>query len=81
MTKTEIIAAAMQLPADDRAQLVEILQGSLELVAEDDSAYFDEFAEELNRRLDAVDRGEHQTEDAFAALEESREALKERRRK
>ena len=56
MTYEEIATAAMALPRESRASLVELLLASLEPPIK--LKYHDEWMEEIERRIDAYDRGE-----------------------
>lgn len=64
----DIEAAALQLPADKRAQLAERLLASLEK----DDEILAAWVEEAERRADALERGEEETRPALAVLSTAR---------
>ncbi len=78
-TRDEIVQQALSLPPDDRAFLADILEQSLT----DEEFTTTEIAlawtKEIDRRLDAYDRGEIQAVEAQTAMDEMRRGLAERR--
>jgi hypothetical protein len=77
-TRDEIAQQALALPANDRAFLADVLEQSLtdeELTAETAIAW----SKEIDRRLEAYDRGELEAVDAQIAMEEMRRGLAKRR--
>ena len=77
--RDEIAEQALTLPPVDRAFLADLLEQSLP----DEEFATDEIAaawtNEIDRRLDAFDRGETKAVDAKTAIEEMRRGLAERR--
>jgi putative addiction module component (TIGR02574 family) len=78
-TAEEILNRALELPMDERADLVHKLLLSLEPEPPDPD-WEAAWAEEIERRLGQLDRGEVQTRDAWEALAEIRQALQDRKK-
>jgi putative addiction module component (TIGR02574 family) len=76
--RDEIARQALALPPNDRAFLADILEQSLaqEFTAPEAALAW---TKEIDRRLDAYDRGEIQAVDAQTAMVEMRRALAEHR--
>ena len=78
-TRDEIVQQALSLPPDDRAFLADILEQSLT----DEEFTTTEIAlawtKEIDRRLDAYDRGEIEAVEVQTAMDEMRRGLAERR--
>jgi putative addiction module component (TIGR02574 family) len=74
MSADQIIAAALALPPEAKAKLIDKLLGSLDGPEqhEIDAAW----AEEVERRIDALDRGTATTVPAEQALRDARARLK-----
>jgi putative addiction module component (TIGR02574 family) len=79
-TREQIAELALQLDDDDRAYLADVLERSLLAPG---SNYADkaaaEWSAEIDRRIDAYDRGEVQAMTVEESLERIRAALAERR--
>ncbi len=63
----DILQAALALPPEEREQLVEVLSGSLEPVS-----LSPQWREEIDRRLQRIERGDAQFHDADAHLQSLR---------
>jgi putative addiction module component (TIGR02574 family) len=76
--RDDIARQALALPPNDRAFLADILEQSLaqEFTAPEAALAW---TKEIDRRLDAYDRGEIQAVDAQTAMDEMRRALAEHR--
>jgi putative addiction module component (TIGR02574 family) len=78
-TRDEIAQQALSLPPDDRAFLADILEQSLTDAEFTTTEIALAWTKEIDRRLDAYDRGEIDAVDARSAIDEMRRALAERR--
>ena len=74
MTTDQITAAALALAPEEKAKLAEQLLGSLD--GPDQKEIDAAWAEEAERRIDALDRGEERTVPAEEALRTARARLK-----
>jgi putative addiction module component (TIGR02574 family) len=77
-TRDDIARQALSLPPDDRAFLADVLEQSLaqEFTTPEIALAW---TKEIDRRLDAYDRGEIQAVDAQTAMDEMRRKLAEHR--
>jgi putative addiction module component (TIGR02574 family) len=77
-TRDDIARQALSLPPDDRAFLADVLEQSLaqEFTTPEIALAW---TKEIDRRLDAYDRGEIQAVDAQTAIDEMRRKLAEHR--
>ena len=76
----EILERALQLSSKDRGKIVEILIRSLDPPGEDisEEEWKKAWSAEIQRRLDAIDRGEIVMEDWRESLTRVRESLHEK---
>ncbi len=77
-TRDEIARQALSLPPDDRAFFADVLEQSLaqEFTTPEIALAW---TKEIDRRLDAYDRGEVEAADAQTAIDEMRRKLAEHR--
>jgi len=74
LSETELLERALELPATQRAAIAQRLLESLDAEAPDSDA--DEaWADEIERRAAAYDRGEMEASDAGEAIERVRQSL------
>jgi hypothetical protein len=78
-SRDEIAQQALSLPPDDRAFLADILEQSLTDEGFTTAEIAQAWTKEIERRLEASDRGGVEALDASAAMEEMRRGLAERR--
>ena len=79
LTETEVLQQAMELPAPQREAIAQRLLESLNFANADQRAIDEEWAEEIERRASAYDRGEVQSIDGREAIERIRQSLKQGR--
>ena len=75
MTKQQVLDEAMKLGLKDRRDLAEAIYDSTGIGDE----MSDEWAAEIQRRVDQIDRGEATLIDGDEAIRQARAALKQRR--
>ena len=87
LTREEILAQALALPAEDRLLLFEQLEESLQTPEQQANGGFatpelaQKWSAELDRRIEALHRGEMKTIDAAESLQNMRDALETNRKK
>ena len=79
LTRDELVQQVLSLPVDDRAFVADVLEGSLPEEALADDEITAAWTREIERRVQAYDRGETTAVDFDAAMHEVRRALEARR--
>jgi len=77
--RDQIAQQAMALPPEDRAYVAELLEVSLHEGDLSDQEITEAWTQEIERRVQAYDRGETTAVDFETALEQARQALEARR--
>ncbi|MFV0442770.1 MAG: addiction module protein [Planctomycetaceae bacterium] len=77
--RDEIAKQAMTLPPEDRAYVADLLEGSLPETEFSDPEIADAWSREIDRRVQAYDRGETTGIDFDDALRQMRQALQTHR--
>lgn len=79
--RDHLVQQILALPADDRVHLAELLDQSFMTEGFATPALAAEWEAEVERRIDAYDRGDTSAEDAETAMQTMRRELAERRDK
>lgn len=79
LLRDEIAQQALALPPEDRAYVADRLEGSLPDNGIPDAEIAAAWTREIERRVQAYDRGETTAVDFDAAMQEVRQALESRR--
>lgn len=78
-TRDAIAQQALALPPEDRAYVADLLEGSLHDDGFSNPGIAEAWSREIERRVQAYDRGETTAIDFDAALDQVRQALEARR--
>ena len=73
--RDQIVQQALSLPAEDRAYVADLLEGSLPESSFCDPEIAAAWSQEIERRIQAYDRGETTAVDFDVALEQMHQAL------
>jgi putative addiction module component (TIGR02574 family) len=73
--RDELVRQALTLPAEDRAYVADLLEGSLDARDEMSPDLATEWSQEIDRRIQAYDRGETAARDFDVAMQSMRDAI------
>lgn len=75
VSKEQVIQQALALPHEDRAYLADLLEGSLPASDFSDAEVAEAWSREIDRRVQAYDRGQTHAIEFDVAVRQIREAL------